>query len=189
LAHILLGEPFIRAIVRPTSSDEDRFLAALVENDLREDLSFREYIAALRRILMDYRDRHHVEPTLEQIAALVHRSLGYLSICRRLALDEGLYKKVIDGKITSYAQARKHLAKKDNAELQRERGKGGTPKRYANLGRVTHGRAIAYIGERLYGPDWMQEFAGVDWNDLHAAEEAWKTILMRVTDAIETQGK
>jgi|GEM_PF-3797086 len=186
LAHLLLGKSKIRALIRPTSDSGTSFLASLIENEIREGLSFAEYTHAMREIIATFTAKHGFEPELQDIAAMVHKSMSYVSIVKRCAIDENLYEMIQAGKIKGFREARSWIAKQAKAdEPPSPPEPRGRPKKYASLGRVTNGKAIQWIAQNLFA----DAFAGVDWNDNNQVEKAWEAMMKRIEDDISTKIK
>lgn len=173
-AHLFLGRRMIRALIRPTRGEEHRFLASLVENDLREDLSFRDYVTALRKVIDHFKKSTGNEPSLQELAKITHKSRTTLSTLRQIACDDEMLHKVQSGRIKSHLGAIKALksasqAKETPGELSQK----------IRLGSFTSGYAVKWISEKLFGEG---QFSDVDWSDCAQAENTWKEILARIED-------
>lgn len=173
-AHLYLGRKMIRALIRPSRSEEDRFLASIVENDLREDLSFRDYVTALRKVIDNYTQSTGNEPSLQDLSRITHKSRSTLSTLRQIACNDEMLQKVQSGRIKSHLGAIKALK---TSSQPKDKTKDTEQK--IRLGSFASGVAVRWIAEKLFGNDAYKD---VDWDDQDQVENTWKELATRIED-------
>jgi ParB family chromosome partitioning protein len=86
----------IKAIVKQSANDKQRFDLALIENIQREDLDPIEEAQAFKRLIEEFGHTH------EQISEIIGKERSVISnTLRLLSLPEDIQKLITDGKITS----------------------------------------------------------------------------------------
>ena len=198
LAHVLLGEPNIRAIVQPMPSRlKDKKARQLVENIVREDLSAAERVEALRHLDMLHRQETQAGLSAEELVDLLGISARqadtYHSV---LNAPEDVLAAVLARRVTNLDKA-SALAKLPTA-AQREktiaaleqglsltvarktavaRASGrGRPTAKVSLGNTKKVGAVrtlmtGYLGEAQF----KARYGDVDWTDFGSVNRAWMT--------------
>jgi hypothetical protein len=134
LAHIMLGRPTIRALVRERQGDEveDR-LGSLVENIAREDLTTSEKIRHIATLVSMHEARPPGEPmSAELLHGLIHESIRscyrYLKIIRSPSVT---LEKIHSGDLSTVREIEEHLrthvSARRGADPAGEPGSPGSP--------------------------------------------------------------
>jgi ParB/RepB/Spo0J family partition protein len=196
LAHLLLGEVDIRAIVQPMPTQQkERKARQLVENIVREDLSTAERVQALRHLDA----LHQREAGTAISAAELVEMLGiserqadtYLTV---LNAPADVLAAVLDRRLTNLDKA-SAIAKLPSA-VQREKtiaalekGLGfpmarkvaaprvttrGRPMLRISLGATKKGKAVQAVMKGYLGEAQLAaQYGDVDWSDMASVSRAW----------------
>lgn len=198
LAHVLLGEPTIRAIIQPMPNQpKDKKARQLVENIVREDLSAAERVDALRHLDFLHQGETKAGLTAEELVELLgisaRQAETYHSV---LNAPADVLAAVLDRRVTNLDKA-SALAKLPTLE-QREKTiaameKGlplvlarktaepratgrGRPMAKVSLGATKKASAVrtlmsGYLGKAKFD----EQYGDVDWADLSSVSRAWLT--------------
>jgi ParB/RepB/Spo0J family partition protein len=187
LAHVLLGRPTIRALVRTSTGDDiDALQHRLVENLVREDLTLAEELAALEELIRLQKER---DPSMDVTSITLHDQIHKSERhCRRLLSylrNEELYARIQAGEVTSVRQAEQALAEaktssKPKAEERATRT--GRKRQSVNLRRIENPRVVRRIIEAcMGGHELEQQFGSVDWGDMDAVQSVWDAFLRTIS--------
>lgn len=198
LAHLLLGEADIRAIVQPMPTRrKDRKARQLVENIVREDLSTAERVEALRHLDALHQEESGAslaaEELMEMLGISERQAETYLSV---LHAPEDVVAAVLDKRITnldkasaiaklpSPAQRAKTILALEQGltfpvarKLTVERGPSrGRPMVRVALGTTKKCKAVEVLMKGYLGEAQLTaRYGNVDWTDVASVSQAWAT--------------
>jgi ParB/RepB/Spo0J family partition protein len=112
LAHVLLGKPSIRALVRERQGDEiDDQVGSLIENIAREDLTTSEKITYIAKLVSIHeKNLPEKSMTAEVLHEIIHESIRscyrYLKIIRS---EDTILEKIYNGDLSTIREIEEHL--------------------------------------------------------------------------------
>lgn len=196
LAHLLLGEADIRAIVQPMPAQrKDRKARQLVENIVREDLSTAERVHALRHLDALYQQETRAAISAEELVEMLgiseRQADTYLSVLNAPAdvlaavLDKritNLDKASAIAKLTSPAQREKTIAALEKGltfpiarkvAVTRSTSRG-RPTVRVSLGTTKKCKAVQALMKGYLGDAQLTaQYGDVDWTDMASVGRAW----------------
>ncbi len=184
LAHVLLGRPTIRALVRLRDTNVLRDRAgALIENIMREDLSTAEKVESIASLVALHEESAGREMTSDDLHELIHESPR---TCQRylrfLAAPPKIRAMIANGTLDTVRDIEKALKKAQESSSDAPTGKTrGRPRSGVSLGSAESAAVAREILEGwLVGRGETLPAGNVDWTDLRQAQAAWDEFMRLV---------
>lgn len=204
LAHIMLGRPTIRVLVRERQGDELQDRAGpLIENIIREDLSTAEKIDYIEELVKLHDNLHTGQRmTAEQLHELIHESVR---TCKRylrfIQAPEEVREAIRAGKFSTVREIEEELKisdrmnptgllsvplKKKEAATPRKALRRGRQRREVTLGKTQNVNAIRALMTAWLGKTTMvEQYGDINWQDLEQTQEAWTRFLKNLLEQIK----
>lgn len=172
LAHLLLGMPSIRAIVRSPEKDKVRsVLISLVENTQRENLSYGEMIRAIIHLKDEYENENDIDRLSgEKLTELISKSARSCQIYLQIINGPShILEKVLDNKLTqNQARAAIDYFNKNGNHPPEKKNK-------VNLGNAVHQDflVIRSITDEFNKKGTIKIDTDIDWDDSSEVQTLW----------------
>ncbi len=183
LAHVLLGRPTVRALVRMRDANvlHDR-AGALIENIMREDLSTAEKIESIANLVAIHEASVGRQMTGQELHELIHESPRTCNrYLRFIAAPAKIRALIADGTLDSVRDIENALQKAstDHQAVKAEKETArGRPRSAVSLGSVKDTDVVREIIEGwMDGRSESLPDGDVDWSDLQKAQEAWNAFM------------
>jgi len=189
LAHVLLGRPTVRALVRlRDASDLQDRAGALIENIMREDLSTAEKIESIASLAALHEKTVGTPITADELHELIHESRR---TCQRylhfLAAPPKIRALIANGKLETVRDIEAALKKmqKDEAAPKNARGR---PRSAVSLGSVKTTNVVREVMEGwLRGRNKALEDRDIDWSDIGQVQAAWVAFIDLVKASLKEE--
>lgn len=188
LAHLLLGRPTIRAMLRQGGDALRSRLVALAENIARVDLTLAERLNAVEEVVRVHAELYPgTEMTGPVLSRLIHEPKRTAQrYMRFLAAPEPVRRAINSGELNTVREVEEALREEPAppapvVEPKRagpRQRRAGAPKTKVNLGAVTDASVVLGLMRAVVGEaEYAKMYAMVDAQDLEAVEAAWKGFL------------
>ena len=195
LAHVLLGRPTIRALVRLRDTNVLRDRAgALIENIMREDLSTAEKVESIASLVALHEESTGREMTSDELHELIHESPR---TCQRylrfLAAPPKIRAMIASGALETVRDIEKALKKAQESSESSSVAPAGKPRGRPRSG-VLLGSAESAAVAREILDGWLVgrcealEVGDIDWADLRQAQAAWDEFMRLVKARLNGEG-
>jgi ParB/RepB/Spo0J family partition protein len=207
LAHHLLKEKIIRALIKPKPSQANLTAIQLIENIQKEDLSLKQIVNGLIKLDQELKEMERTSINAKYIMEIIGKqktqAYNYMAILNGPTdvLEAIENEKVVSlitasklVKITSSSDRKEalelvndlksdhingieNILLKQKAKPQKKRGQGA-PLKSVTLGKITKPDTVYRIIEACKGEKYIEDkFGNTNWKDLKSVKKAWDIFL------------